>query len=180
MGGLPRMTKKWKPPVQEVSHGQPFAGASFEDLEAYFKVKAELEKIFGPVEYESSTVSSVSKPSLYGSVSLSQFKIVSFARPVGREEIVDMRKKTLALEGKFQNAGRPLVELDPGYVTEYTVVRTSLEDDFHRIYFYDGIFTECLYYFERLSFRPWIHTPDFFRQPEVVTIFNDIRMSMAQ
>ena len=70
---------------------------------------------------------------------------------VAREELVDIRKKTLAIEATHQHEGFPLLELDPGYITEYTAVRSSIEDDFHRIYLFHGICAETLYYFQNSS-----------------------------
>jgi len=173
------MARKWKPPIARPAAARPYTAIAFEDPDAYFQARKALEKQFGRFDYESPAVDGASFVSLYGPVGFSQIRFLSFVRPVGREEIVDMRKKTIAIEMEMQNAGRPIIEIDPGYVTSYSVVRTALDEDFHRIYFYDGIYVESIYFFERMSFRPWLHTPEFFRSQEVLTVFNDVRLILS-
>lgn len=168
------MAKKWKPPVREPRPARLYVAVSFDDLDVFFKVRRELESTFGKVDYETESQETASLLSLYGGVARSQIRFLSYARPIGREELVDIRRKLLNLEMRHVHEGRPLAELDPGCVSEFNVVRTSLEEDFHRIYLYGGIFAETLYYYERMTFRPYLHTPEFYRRPEIITIFNDL------
>jgi hypothetical protein len=170
------MAGKWKPPLSEPSAGRPYVLCAFDDLEAFPGIRKEAEARFGPVDFETESIPGDTRESLYGSMPRRMVRILSFRRPVGREELVDLRRRTLAMETKHQAHGRPLIELDPGYVSEFAIVRTALAEDFHRIYLYGGVFAETLYYFERLSFRPHIHTPQFFRRKEVVSVFNDLRL----
>lgn len=170
------MGRKWKPRLSEAGSARPFVVAAFDDLEAFFQVRRELEKQFGSIEYEADSITGNVPDSLYEPVARRLCRIVSFARPIGRDEIVDVRRRTIQIESKRQYQGRPLVELDPGYVAEFSVVRTALSEDFHRIYMYGGVFAETLYYFERLAFRPYPYTPEFFRHRDVIAAFNDIRL----
>jgi len=170
------MGRNWKPPLSEPPAGRAFLLIAFDDLELFFDLRKDAEKKFGRVDYETDNFSGEIRESLYGGATRRLVRILSFQRPVGREELVDFRRRTLGLEQKRQAQGRPLIELDPGYVTEFQVLRSSLAEDFHRIYLYGGLYGDALYYFERLSFRPFAHTPAFFRGKEVVQAFNDIRL----
>ena len=175
------MAKKWKPPIREVTPARPYVALVFDDPNVYVQARDELIGYFGHLDYETAPISTESLQSPYFPVTRRAVRFVSFERQVGREELVDMRKKTLQIEMRYQHEGRPLVELDPGYVSEFSVVRTALEEDFHRVYLYHGIHAEPLYYFEKLSYRPLIHTPEFFRKKEIVIVFNDLRViHMAQ
>ena len=156
------MAGKWKPPLTEPSLARPYLLCAFDDLEVFSKLRKDVEARFGPIDFESESLSADSLLSQYGAMTRRMARVLSFRRPVAREELVDLRRKSLAIETRHQAHGRPLVELDPGYVVEFAVVRTALTEDFHRIYLYGGIFAETLYYFERLSFRPQIHTAQFF------------------
>ncbi|MBI3396523.1 MAG: DUF4416 family protein [Spirochaetia bacterium] len=167
---------KWKPPVNEPKPARPYVAVSFSDMDLYFKARKDLEDVFGKADFETPAIRSANLRSLYGKTAPEQIRFVSFQRPVGREELVDIRRKLLTIETKRQDNGRPLVELDPGYVADYTVVRTSLEEDFHRVYLYSGIWAETLFYFERMTFRPYSHTPDLYRESDVVTVMNDLRI----
>lgn len=173
------MSGKWKPPVKEPRPARLFLNCAFQDDESFHDAKKRLAAEFGKVDFETNPDPLLPVPSLYGLPELKSFRLLSFERPVAREELVDIRRRCLALETRFQKDGRPLVELDPGYVTSFGVMRTSLEEDFHRVYLYGGIYAETLYYFEKLSYRPWVHTPEFFRSPEIFAAFNDLHLILT-
>lgn len=170
------MAARWKPPLADASVGRPYVLCAFDDLEAYNGIRKDLESRFGKIDFETDNISGDTLQSQYGALPRRMVRVLSFGRPAAREELVDIRRRSLAIETKHQSHGRPLVELDPGYVVEFAVVRTALAEDFHRIYMYGGVFAETLYYFERLSFRPQIHTAQFFRRKEVLGVFNDLRL----
>lgn len=170
---------KWKPPLKEPPAARFYLGCSFAEEEHFHDMKKRLVAEFGKSDFETNPDPLLPVPSLYGGYDLKRYRVLSFERPVGREELVNLRTRCLSLEGRFQENGRPLVELDPGYVTSFAVVRTALEEDFHRIYLYKGIYAEGLYYFEKLSYRPWLHTPEFYRSPEILTAFNDLRLILT-
>lgn len=169
------MSAVWKPPLPNPSSGRAYILAAYDDPEIFARLRSELQSNFGTIEYESASFSAEARISPYRSPRRLAH-IVSFKRPVAREELVDMRQRTLGMETRRQRQGAPLIELDPGYVVEFSVVRTSLIEDFHRIYIYGGIFAETLYYFEEFSFCPYSHTETFFRRKGVISAFNDIRL----
>ncbi|HMU83586.1 MAG TPA: DUF4416 family protein [Leptospiraceae bacterium] len=171
------MADKWKPELTQPSPARLYAACYFDDGEPYLTAKKKLESAFGKADYESHSVPTELLMPLYTNLARKTMRILSFQRQVAREEIVDIRRKTLAVESGLQQLGRPLVEIDPGYVTEFTSVRTSLKDDFHHIYLYGGIFAQSLYYYESGSFRPFVHTPDLYRYESVISIFNDLRLA---
>jgi len=166
---------KWKPKIIEPSLCRIYIAALFDDLQRYFDVRQELESRLGKIDYNTESMDSDVLPSLYSNISRRHVRFLSFERPSGREEIVDLKKKTIAIETKFQSEGRPQVELDLGYVTEFSVVKSSLEDGFHRIYLYGGVFAETLYTYENYRFEPVRGVPAFYSRKEVVTVFNDLR-----
>ncbi len=169
------MSPLWKPPLSEASRGRAYILAAYDDRDAFTRLRSELESNFGAIEYESEPFPAEMRISSYG-FPRRFAHIISFMRPVAREELVDMRRRTLGLESRRQKEGRPLVEFDPGYVVEFSVVRSSLVEDFHRIYIYGGIFAETLYYFDKFSFCPYNHTETFFRRKSIISAFNDIRL----
>lgn len=165
---------KYKTKLTEPQAGKLFCSIAYSEEIELEKAKKSLVIEFGKIEYESSVFDTTHYVSREGN--FKQIVLLSFLRPIGREEITDIRLRTLALEADLEKKGGPVVEIDIGYVTDYTVVHTSLEEDFHRIYLYKGVFAESLYYFEKLRFRPWLHTPEFFRRPEIISVFNDLRL----
>lgn len=170
------MARKWKAPLAEPAPARGYLLAAYDDAEAYAEARKLVAKRFGRIDYETQPIAATERESLYGLPARREARVLSFERPVGREEMVDVRRKTLSLENELQRQGRPMVELDPGYVAEFIVVRTAIADDFHRIYLYGGIYAETLFYFEKLSFRPFLHTAPFFREKEMLAAFNDLRL----
>ncbi len=173
------MSEKWRPPLAEPSPGRLYVAANYDDAELYIEARRELSKLFGKVDFETPVLEAEGLLPLYATVPHAHFRVMSFERLVGREELVDVRRKTMQLEGRTQSQGLPRLELDPGYVCPYTVVRSSLSEDFHRIYLYHGIFAETLYRFEQLAYRPFPHTPEFYRRADVITIFADLRLILT-
>ena len=156
------MARKWKAPVHEPRSARAYVAVSFDDKESYERARKELEGFFGASDFESQAFTTQGLASLYGDSIRRHIRFISFKRPVGRDELVDLRRKTMSIESSYQADGRPLMELDPGYVSEFNVVRSALEDDFHRIYLFHGIYGETLFYFENHGFRPLIILPTFF------------------
>lgn len=171
------MAEKWKPPLVEPGPARLIASVFFDAPEFFLAAKKKMEAKFGDVDYESPMFATELLMPLYSNQARNKMKMLSFRRPIGREELVDIRKKTLSIETDLQQLGAPLVEIDPGYVCEFTVVRTALRDHFHYVYLYGGIFAETLYYFESGSFRPFITTPEFYRSGDVISAFNDVRLA---
>jgi len=159
---------------KEPSAARPYALIYFNDALAFAAAKKSLEKYFDKSDYETKPFSA--EKAKFKEEVFTQAAIVSFQRPVGRDELVDMKMKTSAMEDKFKASKKRVFLIDPGYVSQYNVIHTSDEDDFHRIYLYNGIFAETILYFERLGFRPFAHTPSFYMEPPVITAFNDIRI----
>jgi len=166
---------RWKPPIAEPPPGRLWLLMAYDDPALALKVRSNLEKAIGAIDFETDAGPGNLYRSLYGGGPRQLVRFLSFKRLIGREELVDIRKKTLAIEKRYQSLALPQIELDPGYVTDYSVVRSSIEEDFHRIYLFHGIYAESLYFFERLSYRSWQTTPEFFRQSEVIAVFNDLR-----
>lgn len=173
------MAKKWEPVLFKPPPARLYIAVSFDDPDIFFKIKKELVSQFGKIDYESNSLPTDGLTPLYNVVPRRTFRLLSFQRMIAREELVDIRKKTLTVESAHQHEGFPLLELDPGYITEYAAVRSAIEDDFHRIYLFHGISAETLYYFQDSSFVPTPHTPKFYQNRDTITFFNDLRLIHA-
>ncbi len=166
---------KWHAPLIQAPLARSFVICAYNDDEIYFQVRKELSVRFGLAEYETDVISATLWKSAY-QLSFLHLRILCFDRLIKREELVDFRKQCIQIETRFQKMGSPQVEIDPGYVTSYTVVHTTIQETFHSIYLYGGIFAETLYCFEGFSFRPaYVDLQETLRKKEVLAAFNDIR-----
>lgn len=173
------MGRSWKPDLKEPEPARLYIACLFNQADGFSKVRKIVEAEFETIDYEANAQPDMPPDSLYSDESRNLIRILSFERPVGRHELVDIRKRTLQIESRFKKDGYPVVELDPGYVTGNTVVRTALNDDQHRIYLYGGIYAETLYFYEKLSYRPWLYTPESYKSAGMIAIFNDLRLIHA-
>ncbi|MCX7811655.1 MAG: DUF4416 family protein [Leptospiraceae bacterium] len=173
------MPKRWKPPFEKDKPARLYTICAYdsENVSLIEKIKKNLESFFGKIDFEINFNSLLPVPSIYAAnKEFEVYHLISYERPIGREEIVDIKRKTLSIEIKYQKDGFPSIEIDSGYVTENQVIRSSLYEENHKIYLYKNIFLETLYFFDKGTYKPFIHTPKFFRSPDIITTFNDLRL----
>lgn len=173
------MSKRWKPPFEKEKQARLYTICAYDSENSSYieKAKKKLETFFGKIDFEINIHPLLPVPSIYAANrEFEVYHLISYERPIGREEIVDIKLKTLSIELSFQKEGFPIIEIDSGYVTDNQVIRTSLYEENHKIYLYKRVFLETLYYFDKGSYKPFIHTPKFFRSPDIITTFNDLRL----
>ena len=166
---------KWQAPIIQLPLARAYILCAFNESEIFFQIHKELKSRFGLTEYETDIHSITFWESSYN-LNFDKLKIISFNRLIRREELVDFRKQCLQIEMRFQKMGRPDIELDPGYLTQNSVIHTSLFDYPQNIYLYGGIFAENLMYFENNTFKANSHTGEFFKRRDVISTFNDLRI----
>ncbi len=110
-------------------------------------------------------------------------KFFSFANPVDRSELADIKIWTNRLEEKFgEKSGDYFfrtVNLDPGLLTLANLTLASTKDFAHRIYLRDGIFAEITLMYKNKKFiaLPWTY-PDYAEEP-VLEFLARVRESIS-
>ncbi len=171
------MAKRWKPTLLTPDPAKLFATVSFASPDFYLEVRKDLVSVFSEIDYEKEV--RVERESIVPESPRPFVRILGFTKPVGREEIVDLERKALSLQSRHQKDGEPIVEIWPGYITEFVAVRASLMDDFHHLYMYGGIFAEIVYRYEKGGFRVMEGVQDFYRRLDVMEAFQEMRMIYA-
>jgi hypothetical protein len=153
-----------------------FCIISFNDLEAYFRIKESCEKAFSKVYLESNpmpkwTIDITEK----SNVQIGEgTKILAFQRRINRDELPELKKKCIEIRKKFINKDAT-IRLIPGYLSSHNVILSSIYDDFHRVYLFHGIYAEIIYKYEKLQLQALDSAPEFFAMNEVVYFFNALR-----
>jgi hypothetical protein len=173
------MAKRWKPELQEPPPCRYFTAIQFDDLQIFFKIRPHLSALFGPVDYDSEAIGLKPIPAHPGEMTRRHARVLSYGRPSGREEIVDLTKRVLTIREETQSEGRPKFDIDVAYLTEYSVIRSSMTDGFHSVYMYGGIYAEPICYFEKFAFHGFEHTVPFYRQKEMLLILSDLRILLT-
>ncbi|EOQ88078.1 PF14385 domain protein [Leptospira yanagawae serovar Saopaulo str. Sao Paulo = ATCC 700523] len=160
------------------------AGASFflilsyENEDTFFELKNLAEKRFSKIMYESvilpkwvsdETEREFSYPGRYT-------KVLSFKQRIHREEIVEKKKECLEFQSLLQKKDLSTL-LIPGYVTSHNIVIAKSKDDFHRMYLFQGVYAETVYYFSRGQLTPLPYAQSYFKEKDVIYFFNTLRES---
>lgn len=100
-------------------------------------------------------------------------QFVSFAEPVPRDRLADLKIQTNEMERNWIESGRRRVNVDPGLLSLSSLVLASTKDHAHRIYLRDGIYAEVTLVYREGRFRqlPWTY-PDY---AEAVETFERMR-----
>ena len=92
-----------------------------------------------------------------------------------KEELVQVKLKTMEIEEKYSINGKRTVNIDPGYVDESQLILASHKRRGARVYLSKGIYAEIELLYVYGDFHPLYWTYRDYRYPEVRKIFRDIR-----
>ncbi len=153
-----------------------FSVISFQEDEVYFKVKSELEKYFSESSYESTPMPKwILGEGEKGHVG-SNTRILSFKRKINREELPEVKKKTLKICEKNQAKDETL-KIIPGYLSLQNVIIASSTDDLHKVYIFHGVYAEIVYIYEAEKLVYQNNSPQFFSTKEAMYFYKNLRES---
>ena len=165
------------------SPGKLILSTIFASYNAVLEAINELEKKFGPVQFETDQM-----PFLHTKYYREEMgdnlnrKFFAFEKAIDRSRLADIKIFTNKLEAKFGEKVRDFVfrkvNLDPGILTLANLVLASTKDFSHRIYLKDGIFAEITLLYEKRKFKalPWTY-PDY-TEPDVTSFLYDVRNTL--
>lgn len=136
----------------------------YKDVSIYERVKNILSEKYGKIDFESEEYSFDIFTDYYKEEFGTGLKkrLISFEKLIDRECIVDIKLHSMKLEEDFSECGKRKINIDPGYITETSLILTSKKERPHRIYLSKGIFAEVTLMFRRNSciYLPWTF-PDY-------------------
>lgn len=139
-------------------------------------VTAELEKMFGPLDWESAGLL-FDRTRYYekemGGPLFRRF--VAFRDLISPESIVDVKLGSNELEQVYVRGGKRLVNIDPGYICMERLVLVTGKNYTHRIYLSKGIYADLTLVFQRGRFRPLPWTYRDYADEALIAQFNEIR-----
>ncbi|AXR61196.1 DUF4416 family protein [Leptospira mayottensis] len=172
----PTKEKLTKPPGASF-----FIVVVYEDAEMFYSIKTKTEKKFSATLYESNSMPAWKDPNeeLWNQSPGRHTKILSFKRRIHREELPSIQKECLSIQNVAIEKDRG-VRIFPGYLCNHSVVISSIQDDFHRIYLFNGVYAETVYNYQKQKMVYRETAPSFFKTPEVVYFFTSLRESYVQ
>jgi hypothetical protein len=100
-------------------------------------------------------------------------KFVALDLFIQKDQLVEVKLKSMELEKDFSINGKRTVNIDPLYLDDFQVVVSSKKDKGSRIYIGKGIFAELELLYHHGSFQPLIWT--YLDYKENVEFFNEVR-----
>ncbi len=150
----------------------------FKEPVQFLKAKRALERIFGYIDFESSTLDFVHTDYYYEEFGKNlKRKILSFEKLINLKNVYNVKLKTNALERKFSKLGKRTVNIDPGYIDLSKLVLFSTKDYSHRIYLDKGIFAEVTLFYKDKVFNGWPWTYPDYGSKIYIDIFNSLRQT---
>jgi len=101
---------------------------------------------------------------------------VGFDTLIDPERITEIKLKSNGIEQQsFSQAGKRLVNIDPGYLTSGKVVLATTKNNQHRIYLQKGIYAEVTLRYKGKKYIPWEWTYKDYRRAEAEQFFIEMR-----
>lgn len=153
-----------------------FLIASFSKMETFYRLKEITASEFSKVQIESSPLpkwTAEISEKLNSRVGEGT-KILAFKRKIHREELPEIKNRCVRIRKNLLKTDETL-RLIPGYLSSHNVVTASVNDDFHRIYLFHGVYAEIVYKYEKLELKFIDTAPEFFALGEVRYFFRSLR-----
>jgi len=92
-------------------------------------------------------------------------RMLAFGPLIRKDELVEVKLQTHALEQNFSRDGKRRINLDPGYMAREHVVLATGKSFSHRIYIGRGIYGDLTLLYQKGAFQqlPWTY-PDYCRK----------------
>lgn len=151
-------------------------GFIYKKKEDLNKVKLELKKLFGEIDFESRKLI-FNLTDYYEKEFGKGLKrcFISFNKLISPSGLSGIKAATNRIEKRTLKGNCRLVNIDPGYLNLSKLVLASTKDFRHRIYLSKGIFAEITLFYQNKTFQPWEWTYPDYRTQDYLNIFNRIR-----
>lgn len=100
---------------------------------------------------------------------------ISFRDLIATDYLVNIKLETNRIEQGFLHDGSRQINIDPGYVSPERLVLATGKNYVHRIYLSKGIFADLTLVYKRKSFRALEWTYPDYADPQIISLFNEIR-----
>ena len=102
-------------------------------------------------------------------------KFIFFRKTIDPGTLCDIKLRTNDIEELLSTEGKRNMNLDPGYLTPYSVVLASTKNYAHRIYIGKGIYAEVTLLFRDNRYQPYLFTYRDYASDEYAELFGRAR-----
>lgn len=165
--------------IKEIRPVKLFFAEFSSETDIFKLVEDKLEKIFGEIDFHSSTFD-FNYTDYYEEEMGKNLKkkFISFKKLINPKEISKIKLISQKIEEEFKKNGKRRINLDPGYLSLSKVVLVSTKDSYHRLYLEDGIYGEVTLYFFKGEYKTFQWTyPDY---RDFHKVFEEIRKNYKE
>ncbi len=147
-----------------------FSGVIYRETENYNRVKKMLEKDFSEIDYESNEIPFVFTNYYNNEMGTPLYrKFLSFSKKIQPEKLSGIKILTNSIESSMMIAGKRVVNIDPGYISDANVIIATAKNYYHRVPLSNGIYAHIEYVIKnkKFYFLEWTY-PDFKTQEYLV------------
>ncbi len=102
-------------------------------------------------------------------------RFVSFEQLIRPEDLVQIKLNTNEIERQYLEGENRQVNIDPGYIGLERLILATGKNYVHRVYLSHGIYADLTLIFKKGSFRPLEWTYKDYADPEMISMFNNLR-----
>jgi hypothetical protein len=149
--------------INEFKKVKLFCGLLFNQTAAAEKTKALLGEHFSPIDSQSEIIPFALTDYYRVEMGEPLFRqFVSFRELLTPEKLPEIKLFTNRLEKQMARAGKRIINLDPGYMSDANVIIATSKNHYHRVPLKRGIYAHLEYVLKnkQISFLPWTY-PDF-------------------
>jgi len=106
---------------------------------------------------------------------------VTFDGLIPPSSLPEIKRSTNRIEEKCATReGKRQINIDPGYLCLEHLILATTKGYSHRPYLRDGIYADLALIYRNKSFEPLEWTYPDYRQPEVISLFNELRKTYSE
>ena len=106
---------------------------------------------------------------------------VTFDGLIPPSSLPEVKRSTNRIEEKCATReGKRQINIDPGYLCLEHLILATTKGYSHRPYLRDGIYADLALIYRNKSFEPLEWTYPDYRQPEVISLFNELRKTYSE
>lgn len=161
---------------------KPFGAIMATSAEMLENARAEMVRLFGPVEIQTS-IYPVDEFTRYyrpemGAGLVKQF--LAFKKLLSVADMNQSKFRTAQAEDAYRRDGKRTINLDPGYLTLDKLVLYTTKNFTHRIFIARGVFAEITLTYTRNGWRTHSWTYPDYQTDAALAFFNRMRQSLYQ
>ena len=139
-------------------------------------LRERLESLFGPVDMVSDRIPFTFTDYYNAEMGNGIVRfLISFRRLIPPDHLAEVKTETNLIEAEYAEDGKRRVNLDPGLITESSIILATTKNRAHRIAIGMSMYAEVTLVYHRNGFEAFPWTYQDYRSPEIQEVLREMR-----